>query len=220
MNESLEARIQRLEDIHELQQLLGRYEYLHTANRHDDVVPMFATTVPVKIEIPTWGIWEGEGAAYRCFHGFHNWLGVEANGPEGEMMQHTLATPVIEIAGDGKTAKGVWMSPGHEAHNIGGSMVAIWCWGTYGEDFIKEDGVWKIRNHHVYLNIYTLFDMPWTADEPFRPAGVLPPGFPDEWRPDRPNSYTWMYSKDAITELAPAPPEPHATYDPATDYIT
>jgi SnoaL-like domain len=95
---------------------------------------------------------QGTDAARRCFHGFHDWLMKEAVGAEGAMMQHTLAIPVIEIAGDGQTAKGVWMSPGHEAHTIDGKQTSIWCWGTYGEDFIKENGQWKIRNHHVYLN--------------------------------------------------------------------
>ncbi len=85
------------------------------------------------------------------------------------MMQHTLATPVIEVAKDGKTAKGVWMSPGHEARVLGGRLTALWVWGTYGEDFIKEDGRWKIRNHHVYLNIITPFEVPWTAPPRRRP---------------------------------------------------
>jgi hypothetical protein len=219
VQKSVEARIQRMEDIHELQQLMGRYEYLHTANMHDEVVDLFATTVPVKIEIPTWGVWEGMDAAWRCFHGFHNWLMKEALGAEGAMMQHTLTTPVIEIAGDGNTAKGVWMSPGHEAHTIAGKKTSIWCWGTYGADFINESGSWKLRNLHVYLNIYTLFDRPWTAEEPFRPAGALPPGFPDQWKPDRPNTYDWLYSTRAVTELIPAPPKPHGTYEPTTDYI-
>jgi hypothetical protein len=28
-----------------------------------------------------------------------------------------------------------------------------------------------------------------------------------------------MYSPAAVMELVPAPPEPHETYDPSTDYI-
>jgi hypothetical protein len=142
----------------------------------------------------------------------------EASEAEGAMVQHKLATPVIEIARDGKTARGVWMSPGHEARTIAGKKASIWCWGTYGEDFLKENGTWRIRDHHVYLNVYTPFDRPWTAAEPFRPATALPPGFPDEWKPDRPNTYDWPYSSTAIREL-PAPPEPHDTYDETTDYI-
>jgi len=115
----------------------------------------------------------------------------------------------------------VWMSPGHEARVLGGKLTALWVWGTYGEDFIKEDGRWKIRNHHVYLQIITPFHVPWTAG-PEGDGGIgdiFPPGLPDEYKPDRPSTYTWMYSPSAVMELVPVPPGPHETYDPATDYV-
>ena len=34
---------------------------------------------------------------------------------EGVLLVHYLATPMIEVAEDGKTARGVWRSPGIEA---------------------------------------------------------------------------------------------------------
>ena len=34
---------------------------------------------------------------------------------KGGMMMHAMDTAVIEVAKDGKTAKGVWLSPGHES---------------------------------------------------------------------------------------------------------
>ena len=140
MQEYLEAMVRRLNDIHEIQNLMGRYEFLTTANMFTETVELFAKTVPQKIEIGPLGVWDGMDAAYRCFHGFHNWTSKVGVPIEGQMMQHTLATPVIEVAKDGKTAKGVWMSPGHEARVLGGKLTAMWVWGTYGEDFIKEDG--------------------------------------------------------------------------------
>ena len=221
-DDNLEATVRCLKDLHEIQNLMGRYEFLTTANMFTETVQLFAKKVPVKIEIGPLGVWEGLDAAWRCFHGFHNWTSKVGVSIEGQMMQHTLATPVIEVAGDGQTAKGVWMSPGHEARVLGGNLTAMWVWGTYGDDFIKEDGVWRIRNHHVYLQIITPFDVPWTAEKP-QDAGdigdIFPPGLPDEYKPDRPSTYTWMYSPSAVMELVPVPPQPHETYDPATDYI-
>ena len=222
MPESPETTARCLVDIHEIQNLMGRYEFLTAANMFTETVELFAKTVPVKIEIGPLGVWEGMDAAWRCFHGFHNWTSKVGVPIEGQMMQHTLATPVIEVAADGQSAKGVWMSPGHEARVLGGELTAMWVWGTYGEDFIKEDGQWKIRNHHVYLQIITPFHVPWTAEKP-QDAGdigdIFPPGLPDEYKPDRSSTYPWMYSPSAVMELVPAPPEPHATYDPSTDYI-
>jgi hypothetical protein len=68
-----------------------------------------------------------------------------------------LTTPVIEIAGDGKTAKGIWYSPGV---NIVGSVIedgktsmrGDWRMTKYGVDFVKEDGKWKIWNIRIYLD--------------------------------------------------------------------
>ena len=50
----------------------------------------------------------------------------------------------------------------------------------------------------------------------FIESQVLVPG---EWKPNRPSTYSWMYSSSAVMELVPAPPEPHDTYDPSTDYV-
>ena len=61
----------------------------------------------------------------------------------GSIFFHTLATPCIQVAGDGKTAKVTWASPGFEADcgkNVmdGSDHMAVWCWGKYGVDFIKN----------------------------------------------------------------------------------
>jgi hypothetical protein len=62
---------------------------------------------------------------------------------------HTQETPVIEVAGDGKTAKGIWYSIGLAVRgsvdeNGNTSVGTGWMWEKYGVDFIKEDGGWKI----------------------------------------------------------------------------
>jgi hypothetical protein len=66
----------------------------------------------------------------------------------GEFAMHTSTTPIIEIAGDGKTAKGYWYSPGIglTPHANGKSVTvgSIFFWEKYAGDFIKENGEWKI----------------------------------------------------------------------------
>ena len=61
------------------------------------------------------------------------------------MFLHPTTTPYIEVAGDGKTAKGVWISPGIITGKVGatGTLKAIWAWGSMGVDFVKEDGQWR-----------------------------------------------------------------------------
>jgi hypothetical protein len=70
-------------------------------------------------------------------------------GAGSEYVMHTQETPVIEVAGDGKTAKGLWYSIGQSVRGTvdssGKTSVGTgWMWEKYGVDFIKEDGKWKI----------------------------------------------------------------------------
>jgi hypothetical protein len=68
-----------------------------------------------------------------------------------------LTTPVIEIAGDGKTAKGLWYSPG--INTVGSvmeggetSMRGEWRMTKYGVDFAREDDKWKIWHISICLD--------------------------------------------------------------------
>jgi len=70
-------------------------------------------------------------------------------GAGSEYVMHTQETPVIEVAGDGKTAKGLWYSIGQSVRGTvdasGKTSVGTgWMWEKYGVDFIKENGKWKI----------------------------------------------------------------------------
>ena len=52
MTKSLEDRIQRLEDVREIENLMAKYAYLHTAGMHEDTVELFAQETPgVRVEI-------------------------------------------------------------------------------------------------------------------------------------------------------------------------
>jgi len=79
---------------------------------------------------------------------------VSENEGVGDMVIHTLTTPFIEIAEDGQTAKGVWMSVGLAAGAGDAGMPHYnWFWEKYGVDFVKEDGEWKIWHFQIYSDI-------------------------------------------------------------------
>lgn len=90
-----------------------------------------------------------EAAAHASTNVDPNFTGKpEHFGAGAEWVMHTSTTPVIEIAGDGKTAQGAWYSPGigvlpqYEDGKI--HLQSMFFWEKYGADFIKEDGAWKI----------------------------------------------------------------------------
>lgn len=73
-----------------------------------------------------------------------------------EWAMHTNTTPIIEVAGDGKTAKGIWYSPGMglsaqvQGENVG--VGSTFFWEKYGADFIKENGVWKLWHCQMWYD--------------------------------------------------------------------
>jgi len=206
---SLEERVQRLEDIHEIQNVFGKYEYYHTADMQEETVELYAQKTPgVSAEIANWGVYEGIEGIKRLFVGLHRQGGKEAL--VGSMHMHTLTTPVVEVAGDGKTAKAVWISPGHETSGMEGKFTAQWAWLKYGVDFVKEDGKWKIWHSHVYPIFMTPYEKSWVEAPPHTNSPMV---VPDELKPDKPSTYLWEYSTDRVYENVPAAPEPYDTWD-------
>ena len=63
----------------------------------------------------------------------------------GYMSVRPVTTPLIEIAGDGKTAKGLWYVIGQEtSRKPDGSGDPMWLSEKLGIDFIREADGWKI----------------------------------------------------------------------------
>ncbi len=208
---SLEERIQRMEDIHEIQNLMSKYVYFHTAGWHDETAAMFAIKTPgVRADIVDWGLYEGLESVKRLYSDVHKYVEGDR---VGCMSVLPISTPVIEVAGDGKTAKGLWIHTGSVTFPIDGKPQSNWAWGKYGVDFVKEDGKWKFWHIHVYALFFTPYEK-----SPVEGAHIPSRPIPDELKPDKPSSYLWCYSPTAKTELVPVPPEPYETFDEKKAY--
>ena len=63
----------------------------------------------------------------------------------GCVNHHPATTGLVEIAGDGKTAKALFYSNGQETEaNADGTATAMWVPQKQAYDFVKEDGQWRI----------------------------------------------------------------------------
>ncbi len=63
----------------------------------------------------------------------------------GCLVNHPVSTGLVEVAGDGKTAKGLWYSIAQETTaKPDGTAEALWMPGKLAFDFVKESGGWKI----------------------------------------------------------------------------
>ena len=220
--EQLELRLQRIEAAEACRNLMGKYSYYHTAFRNYEYVDLWAKRDDDLLVMP-WGVYRGFEGVKACYlrdHGDRSDPATLAN-LKGAVMMHEMDTEIIEVSEDGKTAKGAWLSPGHETWVDGqvpgiggrdadgdGKAHAEWCWGKYAVDFIRDaDGQWKIW----HLRLYPLFKceygesyvdavQPQPEDFAFAQAEDAVP--------------TWSYSPDAVYPAnEPAIPWPYKTFD-------
>lgn len=216
-----DKRIQVLEDVHEIANMMGRYIFLHEVERdYEFPDTMYAQKTPgVSFEVATSGVSVGlDHIRQQLSH----MPGVE-NKPKvsrkGALFVHPLTTPVIEIAGDGKTAKGVWMAPGFENASLdpekpAGGIV----YTKYGVDFVKEDGKWKIWHYHVYRVFMTPWNTPYTDEWEKNVRDKSGRKFGGDSKPDFPTTADNPYSTETSRELVPAPPEPYETFSETFSY--
>lgn len=212
--EGCKHEIERLHAVTEIQNLMSEYEYLHTANRHRDVMELYAKDPDTTIYMGELGYWKGADAPQRAWSLLERFGGGKP--PVGVMAIHPLVTPFIVVAGDGKTAKGVWLNNGFVAapDRQTGEQRAMWEWGIYGVDFIKEDGKWKFWHFHMYRLFRTGWDKglkDWDPDEEVMKV-------PDDIKPDGPGVDDYPYRPDEVLVLKPDLPKPYQTWADTFSY--
>ena len=154
--------IERLQAVNEIQNLMSKYEYLHMTGRQKEKMELYAKNAPdVRISIKEMGYWEGPDAPQRAW-GIGERQSAE-QGNVGTMGIHPTTTPIIEVAGDGKTAKGVWIGTGFVASKDRetGKPRCMWEWDRYGVDFVKEDGKWKFWHFNGMVQFASPYEKSW-----------------------------------------------------------
>jgi len=211
----LEHELERAKAVNEINNLVGKMQWLHTNNKPREIAKLFAKKAKdVRIYWGSVGCWEGPENIKKPGMTFP-----ETN--VGHCPLHFMANSVIEVAGDGKTAKGVWVASGIVAmkDRKTGKPNASWEFNRYGIDFIKEDGKWWIYHWHVF----DLFGGPFFGDfaDQFKPREPMPDGgmrMPDNLKPDYPPTpLDGKYDPNGQFPYV-AFPEPYETFDPKTMY--
>lgn len=218
--ERQQREIERFRAIHEIQNLMSRYEYLHSANQHTKIGEMYAKKPPgVAAHLELWGNWEGNEGIQRMFGKGGLYDSRDKGDKRGTLVVLTNTTPVIEVAGDGKTAKGVWTAAGFatvRSHDAEGKLRAIWVWYKYGVDFVKEDGVWKFWHFRLSPLIHAPYEKSWVEAPPWSPPYLEER--PPEHKEDSPATEWYGWAPDIAPQNHPLPPEPYETFDEKTAY--
>jgi len=209
----LKHEIERLKAARICENMMSRYEYYHANEEHDKVIAMFSKRPDTRLYFGELGYWEGPDAAER------GWGILKRMAPQpGSLHFHPTMCPVVEVAEDGQTARGTWTTFGFETgrDRKTGQLKANYAWGTYGVDFIKENGEWKFWHFHIYRLVQHEEGKPWTDKkywDPF-PAGAgdvdgMP--MPEDLKPDFPGVGDSPYQSDKVNHINPEPALPYKT---------
>lgn len=239
--DELTAAVAQQKAKEEITNLMGRYQYLHAAHMDQQILDeLWAKDPGIHMEEGPYGVYLYDRNGVADFYTQKYQMNQPAQ--PGRLTLTSISTPVIEVAGDGKTAKGVWISFGTESgaypegtasgipsvdnsepDEYGNRVLAHWVWQKVAADFLLEDGAWKIWHLHIYELQRCPFDENWVtfANKRFADQAALD----SEMRlcmagitPEEPTTFHWQYTPDAIPVLNPVPPTPYQVFDPSSAY--
>ncbi len=175
---ALQARVTALQDINDIKRLQRAYGYYLDAGQWDQVAGLFSRDGTVEIGLD--GVYRGRPRVYQYF--------LAAGGGRlglapGQVNQYLQLMPVINLSPDGRSAKGTW-----RAVILAGQpgKGAWWGEGPYENQYVKEDGVWKISALHWYQTLMTPYDRGgWARNADvngghYAPASLRPDAPPTE----------------------------------------
>jgi hypothetical protein len=185
----------------ECEKVMSRHVYWHSAGIHRDEWEDYWSK-DVKI---TWGHgWGRQDDRYSYYfsyvlekerNAFKTFMGIKLKYPDvenctrldgvAEYSNHLTTSPVIEVADDAMSAKGLWYTPGFALRHdyVKGTADVAWMWEKYGGDFVYENGEWRFLRLLICMDMSTGEPNSWT--EPRPPMG--PPPEEEEFDPDDPD---------------------------------
>jgi SnoaL-like protein len=193
--QQLAARVQKLEDMIEIQKLQSQYGYLLFTQRYDKIPALFAKRAEgIQVEFSDSGVYLGYEGVQRLYKAFEATKDVA-----GFFTLHMTVNPYIVIAKDGQSAKSAWLSPGAASNG----QAARWIWGPYYVDYAKEDGVWKIRRTCFAPLFRNEYEKSWLTSIDH---GTVTKGLPS--KPDLPPTLYRPFDKNRKDMFKDSPPLP------------
>jgi SnoaL-like domain len=152
----LEARLKTAEDIEEIKKLQRIYGFYLTHWMGQEIVDLFSNDPDVCLVL-IYGKFLGK-------EGIGKYFLLRKQTPEllFAMMQ---LSGVIDVAPDGKTAKGRWFGYSYQAVPVKKGVRADNTLGVYENEYVKEDGKWKFKKVEFRLIISCPFGECWVAPE-------------------------------------------------------
>ena len=153
--DALNTRATRVNDINELEILQRSYGYYVDKMLWEHVLDLF--TDDATMEIGPSGVYVGRDSIRNYLYS----LSDGQQGPlEGVLFNHMQLQPVLTLSDDGLSAQGRWRAlilTGTHGAGSGGN----WGEGPYENEYVKEDGVWKISKLHWFATFVAPYEGGW-----------------------------------------------------------
>lgn len=220
-NYSAQQLAARIKDIRDVENLMGRRAFLNSYKRFDEELDTLWCSPG---QNPTLNTNDRKYVGYDAVKAAYADAGARQVAKGNEVMRklypnefagksdeemyaagtatiHTMTTPIVEIAEDRKTAKGMWYSLGEETEIAADGPEASWCWEKFAADFINEDGKWNIWHLTIFTDILTPVGQNW-AKVNHAPSGEDYKG----------------YTPKQLPQDTPPVPEPYDTFASTFSY--
>lgn len=209
---ALEERVCELEDLNAIRRLQMAYGYYIDYNRPEEVAGLFARDGAV---VFLSGEYRGHAGVMRLYGTwFQNLFTKGSRGPvHGLLLDHFQLQDVITIAPDRQTAKGRFrgiLAGGWHDDAIAGKPPQMpqqfWEAGIYENDYIREDGVWKIKRLDYMMQWQADYETGWAHTVAhLQPAQVCYPENPigpDVILPEKEVRETWPHRQEVPMSFA------------------
>ena len=166
----MERRVQQLKDREAIENLISIYGYYLDKNLWNQLADLFSENGT--IEISQRGVYVGKKRIRESLE-----LYGPRRLPHGYLHNHIQTQPVIHISADGNSA---WSR--HRVISQLGSYGkdGLTHGGVYENEYIKEDGIWKIKKDHVYTTYFVVYGKGLNAGArgAAMPSEAIPPDLP------------------------------------------
>jgi hypothetical protein len=169
---ALRAEVAALRDKDAIVTLQTAYGYYVDKAQWDEAADLFARRAT--LEIAARGLFRGQDRIRAYLHALPPL-------EQGTVFNHMQLQPLITVTGD--TAKGRWRAI-MEVGFVGAE--ALCGEATYENEYVREDGVWKIARLHAFITYYVRWNEGWSKGGV--PMGAELPGM----KPDAPQTIDYQ----------------------------
>ena len=223
-----------------VEELKARHAYLHGVNYGREEYGVFW----LRSTDTTWGHGFGRMIGYDEMFKAHcgisademfgsdrfaKWFGDELNGHDKRSTYwgscHVLASPVIEVADDGLSARSWYLTPGTMMNSFGRTgqtRSGSWLWERYGSDFVFQGGKWWWAHEQVCPDVHGTLDAENWAQKCYREDKAPKPEVhqashgPRQLTDAREAHNSWTTPQ--VVQRTVVPPQPYAHIDEENTY--